>query len=119
MFGSIELSVPKVLYNLEEIRKTAMRRGYLGVALRAVEHQGRYLKMFVDRIEHLHTVEDASTTELTELLASMMGDIPGIGKSFEAVMEALNDEPNSGHAPGNGEPAGSGDADSAGITPTN
>lgn len=127
MFGTIELTIDRVLVELEEIRVHAMQARKYGVALRAVEHKGRYLKMFVDRIEHLHTVEDASSKELTELLGALLGKIPEIPKSFDDLMAAIGGVDNTyiagqsdsgpGTTAGDGQPAGRSDADSPGTLP--
>jgi hypothetical protein len=47
----VELSIEKVLRNIEEVRDLAIAKGRLGEALKASELQGKYLKMFTDKID--------------------------------------------------------------------
>ncbi len=44
----------------------------VGAAVRCLELQGKYLKMFTNKIEHVPTIEDASTEELIELLRDVI-----------------------------------------------
>jgi len=86
-FAGTDLTVNRVLAGIEEARRMAIRLEQPGAATRASELQGKFLKMFVDQIQHLHTVEDAPTEELVELLKVMMGNIEGL--SFHELMETI------------------------------
>ena len=110
LFGYGELTIDKVLIELEELRVLSLRKGRLGTAFQCIEAKGRYLKMFVDRIEHLVQVEDSTTGELVDLLKSLIGDIPNL--SFDEVMESVGA---SGTDQGDGRPAESSVADSEGT----
>lgn len=87
VYASTELTVESILARLEETRRLALRDKKFGPALKATELQGKYLKMFVDRIEHMHTVEDASTEELINLLKSVVQNVDGL--SFDELMESV------------------------------
>ena len=63
-----DVTVEKVLRDLEDARKKALSEGQYASAIRGSELQGKYLKMFVEKIEHVQTIEDVSTAELTRLL---------------------------------------------------
>ena len=43
-----------------------MASGHYSAAVRCLELQGKYLKMFSDKIEHVQTIEEFSTDELVE-----------------------------------------------------
>ena len=45
-----------------------MASGHYSAAVRCLELQGKYLKMFSDKIEHVQTIEEFSTDELVEIL---------------------------------------------------
>ncbi len=65
-------TVEKVLQDLETTRVKALADGQYGAATRCSELQGRYLKMFTDRIEHVETIDDVSTEELIGLLQEIV-----------------------------------------------
>jgi phage terminase small subunit len=76
-----DVTIEKVLRDLENERLDAMKAGQYGAAVRCSELQGKYLKMFVDRIEHVQTIEDVSDAELVRLLLEIVevGQIDLIG----------------------------------------
>ena len=82
VFGAIysasNISIEKVLTDVEHTRQKAMRAGNFAVAAKCSEMHGRYLKMFVDRVEHVRTVDDATEDELTGLLNQLVKKIDGI-----------------------------------------
>jgi phage terminase small subunit len=47
----VELSAEKVLRDIEEVRALAVEKGRLNDALKALELQGKYLKLFTDKID--------------------------------------------------------------------
>ena len=57
-----EVTVDKVLADLEETRKKALHAGQYSSAVRASELQGKYLKMFFDG----HTVEPSGIEKMTD-----------------------------------------------------
>lgn len=80
VFDNAELSVDTVLRDLRELRTLSMQKGDYATALKSTEHMGRYLKMFVDKVEHMRSVDDASDEELIALLTEMSGKLDGIPK---------------------------------------
>lgn len=73
--AKLELTPAKVLHDLETTRIQAAKAGQFAVAAKASELQGKYLKLFVDRVEHVHHADDATTDELTELLKDVAGKL--------------------------------------------
>lgn len=61
----------------------AFESGKFSAAVRCLELQGRYLKMWSDRIEHVQTIEDCSTEELVQLLREV---IANDGLDLEALL---------------------------------
>ena len=66
--SSTNITVEKVLRDLELTYIEASAGGHYGAAVRCLELQGKYLKMFSDKIEHVQTIEECSTDELVEML---------------------------------------------------
>ncbi len=66
-----QVTVEKVLRDLEEQRQKALAAGSHSAAVRASELQGKYLKMFTDRIEHVETIGDVSMDQLLALAADL------------------------------------------------
>ena len=62
------ITVESTLRKLSQIRELAIEKGQLSPAARCTEAQGRYLKMFTDRIEHVSTIDDLSLSDLKRLL---------------------------------------------------
>lgn len=79
LFATADVSIDKVLQDIEMARQLAIREKNYPAAIRASELHGKYLKMFADKIEHLHTMDDVSTDDLVELAQSLAGKINGIG----------------------------------------
>lgn len=77
-YAASDLTVERVLADIEMTRQLAIQAGNLAVALKATELHGKYLTMFVERIEHVHTVEDADDAQLVELANRLMGRIDGL-----------------------------------------
>lgn len=77
-YGAADLTVEKVLRDIELVRQAAVRDADYSAALRASDLHGKYLKMWTQKIEHLHTIEDASTEELLTLLSQIVGNIDGV-----------------------------------------
>lgn len=71
VYDPTRITIDKVLIDLEVCRLLAIRSGQLSVARQCSRDMGQYLKMFVERIEQVQTVEDSSTEEL----ASLLGDV--------------------------------------------
>jgi hypothetical protein len=63
-----EITIEKVLRDIEVQRIQALAARQFAPAVRCSELQGKYLKMWVDKIEHVQTIEDVSTDELVRLL---------------------------------------------------
>lgn len=67
-----DITIEKVLTDLENSRKLSLTEGQYASAVRCSELQGKYLKMFVDKIEHVQTVEDVTEGELVRLLKEIV-----------------------------------------------
>lgn len=78
IYSAANISIEKVLVDVEHTRQKAMRAGNFAVAAKCSEMHGRYLKMFVDRVEHVRTVDDATEDELTGLLNQLVKKLDGI-----------------------------------------
>jgi len=74
------ITVEKVLKNLEITRAKAFECGKYSVAVRCLELQGKYLKMFTDRIEHVEALEDVSMDSLLQLVEEI-SEVGGIDLS--------------------------------------
>lgn len=77
-FDTSDLSIDKVLRDLELQRIGAIGDRNWNAANHASELQGKYLKMFVDRIEHFQTIDETSTEEITTLLAEVLGKLDNV-----------------------------------------
>lgn len=66
-----EVTVENVLKKLQTVFELGVKNSQLAAAARAAELQGKYLKMFTDKIEHTQTLEDVSTEDLVRLLSEI------------------------------------------------
>lgn len=73
----VQVSIEKVLNDLEELRVKAMDDGKYQAAVRASELQGKWLKMFTDRIEHVQSLDEISDGDLDKLLIELLGNLSG------------------------------------------
>jgi phage terminase small subunit len=87
LLKNAEVTIEKVLHDLEDQRTKALGAGQYAPAVRCSELQGKYLKMFVDKIEHVQTIEDVSNEELARLLR----EIAEVGGIDFAALIAGND----------------------------
>lgn len=71
IYDAANLTIEKVLTDLEHTRQKAMQDKNWAVAAKCSELHGKYLKMFVDRVEHVRTVDDATESELVGLLSQL------------------------------------------------
>lgn len=73
-FEANEITVEKVLGDLEFARVLSIQAGKYHSAIRASELQGRYLQMFSDRFERFSTqsIDSVSSEELWELVIDLM-----------------------------------------------
>jgi len=71
------VTVDKVLDDIELARIHAMRVGNYGAALRASELHGKYLRMWLEKIEHVHTLDDVSTEDLFAMAKTLMEELDG------------------------------------------
>ncbi len=91
-----EVTIEKVLRDVEDERIQALAAGQFAPAVRCSELQGKYLKMWVDKIEHVQTIEDVSTEELVRLLHEIAEagqiDLPGLlaGNALEDSLLPVN-----------------------------
>jgi hypothetical protein len=77
IYNRVGLTIENVLRDLEITRQGAIRDRRWDTAARCSELHGKYLKMFVDRVEHIRTVDDATTDELVGLLSQLVDKIDG------------------------------------------
>ena len=77
-----EVTVESIIRRLTQLGEEARAVEQYSSAVRCAELQGKYLKMFTDRIEHVGSIEDVSTERLVELLREILErgglDIRGI-----------------------------------------
>ncbi len=78
IYNAANISIEKVLVDVEMTRQKAMKEGNYAVAAKCSEMHGRYLKMFVDRVEHVRTVDDATEEELAGLLNQLVKKLDGV-----------------------------------------
>jgi phage terminase small subunit len=81
-YEQADLTIASVLAELEEARTLAMSNNDYGAALRATIQKGHYLKMWTEKIEHVHTIDDVSTDDLTEMALRLAKKIPGFDTSL-------------------------------------
>lgn len=77
IYAAADLTIEKVLIDLEHTRQKAMQDRNWAVAAKCSELHGKYLKMFVDRVEHVRTVDDATEDELVGLLNQLTKKLDG------------------------------------------
>lgn len=78
LYSASDLSVDRVLNDIEFTRQCAIRDGHWTAALRASELHGKYLTMWIERIEHVHTIEDVATNDLVDLANRLAERIDGL-----------------------------------------
>ena len=66
--SSANITIEKVLRDIEVARVGALEAGKFGPAVRGAELHGKYLKMWTDKIEHVADYEDMGLDELQKLL---------------------------------------------------
>ncbi len=73
-FDANEITIEKVLRDLEMTFICAMRDGKYHSALRAIELQGKYLNMFSERFKNTNEtlLDEVSDKELVEMLVSLL-----------------------------------------------
>jgi phage terminase small subunit len=81
------VTVERVLIQLQATYAMAFEAGKYSAAVRCLELQGKYLKMFSDRIEHIQSIEDCSTEELVVLLREVVANG---GIDLEALFSGSN-----------------------------
>lgn len=70
--SATDVTVENILRKIGVIGKKALDAEQYAPAARCAELEGRYLKMFTDRIEHVQDVETASIQELERLLVEIV-----------------------------------------------
>jgi phage terminase small subunit len=66
--AAANVTIEKILWELQATYEKASDAGNYSAAVRCLELQGKYLKMFSDRIEHVQSIEETTTEELMQLL---------------------------------------------------
>ena len=95
-FDSNELTIDKVLQDLEMIRRVAIRKGDLRAALRAIELQGKYLGMFSSRFKAVgetQTFDEAGDAELVQTLVGLLAST-NLAPEILLQLKAARDHPN-------------------------
>ena len=77
-YSSKGLTLDKVLDDLEMTRVLAIADKQYSVAAKCSEMHGKYLAMWTDKIERIHTVETVSVPDLVEIAMRLSGKIDGI-----------------------------------------
>ena len=75
--AAANVTIEKVLRDVELQRQMALNAGQLAPAVKCSELQGKYLKMWVEKIEHVQTIEDVGTPELARMLREL-AEVAGI-----------------------------------------
>ena len=66
--AAANVTIERVLWELQVTYERASEAGKYSAAVRCLELQGKYLKMFLDRIEHVQSIEETSTADLIQLI---------------------------------------------------
>lgn len=77
MYNAADITADRVLSDIEMVRMQAIMKGQYHTALRASELHGKYLKMFADRIEHVHSIDDVTTQDLVEMAQQLAEKVDG------------------------------------------
>lgn len=72
MLKDTNITLEKVLGDIEEAREGAMGAEQYGAAIRASELHGKYLKIFTDRVEHMHTITDITQEKLDSVINELL-----------------------------------------------
>ena len=83
-YSAADLSIERVLNDIEFTRQLAIKDGNHTAALRASELHGKYLRMWLERVEHIHTIEDVTTEELIQAASRLMEKIDGFNLNVGA-----------------------------------
>ncbi|MGI9251139.1 MAG: terminase small subunit [Pseudohongiellaceae bacterium] len=76
-FRGADITIEKVLRDCEAQRRMALSLGQLAPAVKCSELQGKYLKMWVEKIEHVQTLEDIELDQLVHM-AQELAEVAGI-----------------------------------------
>lgn len=86
-----EITIEKVLRDIEVARTKAIEAGDTRTALKGSELEGKYLKMFTDRIEHVQTIEEIDDDDLVGLVSEIFSQgtmDPVVIEAMKQMMEA-------------------------------
>lgn len=78
VLSNANITIEKVLQDIQHVQTLALSSGQLSVALRCSELQGKYLGMFSDKADHSPKVEEVSLSQLIELANQLSKVIPGL-----------------------------------------
>ena len=70
-----KITPDKILSDLEKQREGAIRDGQWAAANKATELMGKHLKMFADRVDHVHSIDETTTEDLAALLGELVSNI--------------------------------------------
>lgn len=73
-FSGCGVTVEKVLRDLEATYVRATEAEKFSAAVRCLELQGKYLKMFTNKVEHVPTIDEFTTDELVALLREVIAE---------------------------------------------
>jgi hypothetical protein len=78
LYSAADITADRVLSDIEMVRIMAVKEGKYHTALRASELHGKYLKLFADRVEHVHSIEDVTTQDLIEMAQQLAEKVDGL-----------------------------------------
>jgi hypothetical protein len=84
IYSAADLTAERVLSDIELVRCLALEKGDLSTALKASELHGKYLKLFSERLEVVHSVEDVEDDVLVAMANELMGKIDGLNHAGTA-----------------------------------
>ncbi len=76
-FGAVDLTIGKVLRDIEMTRMLAIAEGDYSTALRCSVQHGKHLKMWIDKVEHVITMDDMDLDDLYTLANRLASKVDG------------------------------------------
>lgn len=73
MYKANDITAERVLADIEMTRLLALQAGRFTDALKASELHGKYLKMFADKLEVVHSIEDVDDQVLLDMFNELKG----------------------------------------------
>lgn len=97
-FDQSGLTVDDVLVNINIGLQGAIQDRNWPAVGRFTEQQGKFMKMFADRVEHVHAIEDVDTDVLVAKMRELTGKVDGLDSILAGghASEASNDADSAG-----------------------